>query len=73
MTAPTNTFTTGSAVGNRESLHDRIYMLHKDDFPFQSAVGTGSAEATYEEWQTDTLGSASSSNYNLEEIGRAHV
>mgnify|MGYP003345822763 CR=1 FL=1 len=66
MTAPTNTFTTGSAVGNRESLHDRIYMLHKDDFPFQSAVGTGSAEATYEEWQTDTLGSASSSNYNLE-------
>jgi hypothetical protein len=66
MAAPTDTFTTGAAIGQRESLHDRIYMLDKDDFPFQSAVGSGKAEATYEEWQTDTLGNASSTNYNLE-------
>ena len=66
MTAPTNTFLSGSAVGNRESLHDKIYMLDVDEFPFQSSVGQGSAKATYEEWQTDTLGSGSSTNYNLE-------
>ena len=36
MTAPTNTFLSGSAVGNRESLHDKIYMLDVDEFPFMS-------------------------------------
>ena len=66
MTAPTNTFLTGASVGNRESLHDKIWMLDKDEFPIMSAIGSGSAKATYEEWQTDTLGSASSSNSNLE-------
>jgi len=66
MTAPTNTFLSGSAVGNRESLHDKIYMLDVDEFPFMSSVGQGSAKATYEEWQTDSLGSGSSTNYNLE-------
>lgn len=66
MSAPTNTFLTGAAIGNRESLHDKIYMLDKDDFPIMSAIGSGSAKATNEEWQTDTLGNASSSNSNLE-------
>lgn len=66
MSAPAQTFTTGTAVGNRESLHDKIWMLNKDRFPFQSNIGSGSAKATYEEWQTDTLGSGSSGNFNLE-------
>lgn len=66
MTAPTNTFLTGAAVGNRESLHDKIFMLDKDEFPIMGAIGSGTAKATREEWQTDTLGSASSSNHNLE-------
>lgn len=66
MAAPTDTFTTGAAIGQRESLHDKIFMLNKDQFPFQAAIGTGSAKATYEEWQTDTLGNASSSNSHLE-------
>lgn len=66
MAAPTDTFISGSAVGNRESLHDKIYMLDKDEFPFMGAIGSGTAKATNEEWQTDTLGSASSTNYNLE-------
>lgn len=66
MAAPTSTFTTGSAIGNRESLHDKIYMLDKDEFPIMGAIGSGTAKATNEEWQTDTLGSASSSNSNLE-------
>ncbi len=66
MAAPTDTFTTGAAIGQRESLHDKIWMLNKDEFPFQNAIGSGSAKATYEEWQTDTLGNASSTNYHLE-------
>ena len=66
MAAPTNSFSTGSAVGNRESLHDKIEMLDKDEFPFQSSIGSGDAKATREEWQTDTLGSASTTNATLE-------
>lgn len=66
MSAPSDTFTTGAAIGQRESLHDKIFMLNKDQFPFQAAIGTGTAKATYEEWQTDSLGAASSSNSHLE-------
>ncbi len=66
MAAPTNTFTTGSSVGNRESLHDKIWMLEKDEFPVLSSIGSGSAKAMREEWQTDNLGNASSTNAQLE-------
>ena len=66
MAAPTGTFVSTAAVGNRESLHDIISILYKDEFPFQSAIGQGTAEATYEEWQTDDLGSASLTNFQPE-------
>ena len=66
MAAPTNTFTTGSAIGMRESLHDKIWMLDKDEFPFQNMIGSGSAKAIREEWQTDDLGSADDTNAQLE-------
>jgi hypothetical protein len=66
MAAPTNSFSTGSAVGIRESLHDKIEMLDKDEFPFQSSIGSGTANNTREEWQTDTLGSATTTNATLE-------
>lgn len=66
MAAPTNTFITNNAVGNRESLHDFISILKKDETPFQSIIGSGSAEATYEEWQIDNLGNATTTNYTTE-------
>jgi hypothetical protein len=66
MAAPTNAFATGASVGNRESLHDKIWMLDKDEFPVQIAIGSGSAKAVREEWQTDDLGSASATNAVLE-------
>ena len=66
MTAPTNTFTTGQAVGVREDLHDKIFMLNKDEFPFLSAIGSGTARNTYSEWQTDSLGNGSAGNFNYE-------
>ena len=33
MAAPTNTFITNSAVGNRESLHNIISILNRDETP----------------------------------------
>jgi hypothetical protein len=63
MAAPANTFLSGAAIGNKESLHDKIYMLDKDEFPLQSSIGSGSAKATYEEWQTDDLGSAAANEH----------
>ena len=66
MAAPTNTLITNNAVGNRESLHNIISILNKDETPFQAAIGSGSAEATYEEWQLDTLGNADPTNAQLE-------
>ena len=66
MAAPTNTFLSTAAVGNRESLHDIIKILNKDETPFMSAIGEGEAEATYEEWQLDALGNADSTNYQAE-------
>ena len=62
MAAPTNTLITNNAVGNRESLHNIISILNKDETPFQAAIGSGSAEATYEEWQLDALGNADTNN-----------
>ena len=66
LAAPTNTLITNNAVGNRESLHNIISILNKDETPFQAAIGSGSAEATYEEWQLDTLGNADTNNAQLE-------
>ena len=66
MTAPSDTFLTAASVGNRESLHDKIFMLKTEETPFLSAIGSGTAKATYEEWQTDALGTAATTNYHLE-------
>ena len=66
MAAPVNTFITNSAVGNRKSLHNIITILNKDETPFISTIGSGDADATYEEWQLDTLGNADTNNSNLE-------
>lgn len=66
MAAPTNTFATATSIGNRESLHDIITTLNKDDTPFLAMISSGDANATYEEWQIDDLGNATTTNYQLE-------
>ncbi|MBS1169519.1 MAG: phage head protein [Burkholderiaceae bacterium] len=53
-----NSFATFSAVGLRESLADKIYMISPEETPFVSAIGKGKAESVYEEWQTDALAAA---------------
>lgn len=50
-----NSFATYDAVGNRESLSDRIYRISPEETPFVSSIGKEKAEATLEEWQTDVL------------------
>lgn len=66
MTVPTNTFTTGSAVGNREDLSDVIYRLDPTDTPFMTGCEREEAEAVNHEWQTQALASASTSNAQVE-------
>ncbi len=39
MALPTNTFTTYTAIGNREDLSDMIYRIDPTDTPFISGIG----------------------------------
>ena len=58
MTAPTNTFLSTAAIGNREDLIDIIYRISPTDVPFMSMCGKGKASATLHEWQTQDLATA---------------
>ncbi len=55
MTAPTNTLTSYSAVGNREDLENVIYKIAANKTPFTSNIGKDKATATNHEWQTFSL------------------
>lgn len=66
MAAPTSTVTSLVSIGNREDLEDVIYRVAPEETPFYSNIGTAKATGTYHEWQTETLASASASNFNLE-------
>ena len=55
-----NTFETYDAVGNREDLQNVIYNISPTDTPFMSSIGSGNAESTKHEWQTDSLATAAS-------------
>src|SRR5215471_12041598 len=52
------TFQTYSAVGLREDLTDVIYNISPVDTPMMTRIGRAKAEATYHEWQTDSLAAA---------------
>lgn len=59
MAIVTNTFTSHSAAGIRESLADIISSISPEEVPFQSNVGSENVSNTYFEWQTDSLASTS--------------
>lgn len=65
MAQPTNTYLTFSIVGQHEDLLDKITNISPTDIPFQSMVGTATAQAVYHEWQTDVL-AAAAGNAQLE-------
>ena len=60
MTAPTNTFLTSSAIGNREDLTDVIYRISPTVTPFMNLCAKSKASNTLHEWQTQDLASAAS-------------
>ena len=62
MAQPSNTFETYDAVGNRETLADRIYMITPEETPFMSMIGKSSVEGVHPEWQTDNLANPDTNN-----------
>ena len=58
MTAPTNTFTTTSAIGNREDLTDVIYRISPTQTPVLNMAAKAKASNTLHEWQTQDLAAA---------------
>lgn len=60
MAAPTNTFLTTAAIGNREDLIDTIFNISPTATPFSSMCGKAKATATLHEWQTQDLATAAS-------------
>lgn len=58
MAAPTNTFLTTAAIGNREDLTDAIYNIAPTDTPFFNMCAKTKATATLHEWQTQDLATA---------------
>lgn len=55
MAVITNTFTTGSAVGNREELSDVVSRITPEDTPIYSLIEKGKCESIHPEWETDDL------------------
>jgi hypothetical protein len=66
MAIPANTFTTYSAIGNREDLSDMIYRIDPTDTPFMTGIEKTKAAAVNHEWQTQALAAASTTNVQLE-------
>jgi hypothetical protein len=58
MALPTNTWSSFSAVGNREDLAEVIYDISPMDTPLASGVSKVSASSTTHEWQSDELRAA---------------
>jgi Family of unknown function (DUF5309) len=60
MTAPTNTFLSTAAIGNREDLTDMIYRITPTFTPLLNMAAKTKATATLHEWQTQDLAAAAS-------------
>ena len=58
MAAPTGTYLTSAAIGNREDLSDAIYRISPTQTPFLNLASKGKATHTLHEWQTQDLASA---------------
>ena len=65
MAAPTNTFLTTAAIGNREDIVDIIYRITPTVTPLLSMSAKGKASNTLHEWQTQDL-AAAANNAQLE-------
>jgi hypothetical protein len=50
-----NTFQSTLPKGNRESLSDIVSLITPRDTPIYSDIGKGAMDATFDEWEIDTL------------------
>jgi hypothetical protein len=66
MAQPTNTFDSYAAVGNRESLDDKIYMVSPEKTPVVSSLRRLVATNRLHEWQRDTLATPNKDNAVIE-------
>jgi hypothetical protein len=60
MAAPTNTFLSTAAIGNREDLINTIFRISPTTTPVLSMSAKTKASATLHEWQTQDLAAAAS-------------
>ena len=58
MAAPSNTFLTTAAIGNREDLTDVIYRISPTQTPVLNMAAKTKATATLHEWQVQDLAAA---------------
>ena len=66
MAQPANTFDTYDAVGNREDLQDKIYLVSPEKTPVMSAGRRFKATAKFHEWQRDSLATPNKDNAVIE-------
>jgi len=66
MAAPTNTFLTTAAIGNREDLTDIIYRISPTQTPVINMASKSKASNTLHEWQVQELAAAVSNNAQAE-------
>ena len=66
MAAPTNTYTTATAIGNREDLTDVIYRISPTATPLLNLAAKAKASNTLHEWQVQDLAAAVANNAQAE-------
>lgn len=66
MAVPASSFVSYDAIGNREDLINKIYMVEQTKTPFTSRIAKVSATATNHEWQKQNLAAAVDTNAVLE-------
>ena len=66
MAAPTNTYLTTSAIGNKEDITDVVYRISPTATPTLNMAAKAKASNTLHEWQTQDLASAVSNNAQAE-------
>jgi hypothetical protein len=66
MAILTNSLATYSQTGRREDIIDEVFLIDPQETPFISSIGRTTATNTYHEWQTQSLATASKSNFQVE-------
>jgi len=66
MTAPSGTYLTTAAIGNREDLSDIIYRISPTLTPLMNMAAKTKASNTLHEWQTQDLAAAVTTNAQAE-------